>query len=226
MKLTEIFDDTMQQLEQLYDQIIDNADKAVIETIERKNPIKRGISTDLDFWLGQLKHVRKDRQPTDIPSQHHEYLNYLFNQKFGINARKETVFATTAESKTKEFGETYIIFPVEPYTIIQPTSSKIADPYVYFGRKPRELFVLTGYEQQYDQILNANDNKQGQLDKLYKQAFYKLIVEMDIYETTTSLVEVGNNISEIMIDCDQYYILHAQAYNSFVEYYHSKVQGQ
>jgi hypothetical protein len=65
------------------------------------------------------KSVRQDRRPTDTPIEYHDILNKHFKEKFGINARSQTVFCTANYSIATEYGHyCHIIFPINKYKVI------------------------------------------------------------------------------------------------------------
>lgn len=83
----------------------------------RKNYLKngkfllRGVSlNNIPRFIG--KQIRKDRTPRDSSNEYHKMMNDVFNKKFGIDLRSNSLFATVDFSTAEEYGTLVILFPV------------------------------------------------------------------------------------------------------------------
>jgi len=64
------------------------------------------------------KTIRSDRDPKDTPSWLHRKLDKMFNKKFGIKARSNSLFCTGSAGQAQGYGDIFVIFPKGPYKII------------------------------------------------------------------------------------------------------------
>lgn len=74
------------------------------------------------------KKQRKNRSPRDTPASTHELLDELFEKKFGIPLRSQSVFCIGSVNETEDYGDNvYLIIPVGNFEIYW--SSEIGDLY-------------------------------------------------------------------------------------------------
>lgn len=127
--------------------------------------------------------IRKDRQPTDTPEEIHDYVDNLFDEKFGIKARSSTLFCMANPTISKGYGTPYLIFPIGKYKLIW--SSDIED---FFGDVVEDMMMEDMYDN--DKIEDA----------------------IKTYEMTEKIpVDVSAN-TEIMLYCKEYYALKVSTY--------------
>lgn len=78
----------------------------------RNQFIFRGISMFTDTSNFIVRDVRPDRVPKDTNPLFHDLLNDYLEKTTGIKFRSSSLFVTADESLAREFGSTFIIFPV------------------------------------------------------------------------------------------------------------------
>lgn len=128
------------------------------------------------------KKVRKDRKPRDTPEDIHEWADNWFYENFGIRARSNTMFCTSEASKTKQYGELYIVFPIGNFEIIW--SHRLKDLYT-------EWMVTKGLEFWKDYFLTsfAKTYHKGNLQKAIKSG-NEIMLHCDEYYILRSISAV------------------------------------
>jgi hypothetical protein len=91
-----------------------------------KIPIYRGKEDDRMFFKAK---TRKDRIPKDMPRYLHEYLDILFEKKFGWRVRSSGAFCTIDFAQSLSYGTPYMFFPIGDFQFIH--SPQIRDLYVF-----------------------------------------------------------------------------------------------
>jgi len=128
-----------------------------------------------------IKTVRQDRKPLDFTLLRSEILDEWFNDKFGIRARSQCMFAggnriTTAE--LKHYGTPCVVFPIGAFKYVW--SPEVGDLYgkmnIPWGDKTSEQWT---------------EEARAWLDKQHYQ--------------TDGLAQAVKTNNEIMIKCDRYY---------------------
>lgn len=119
----------------------DNRDKKIIEYMEKCKPFLKDwkkCNTDLLLMSGRKKSenyfigtVRKNRRPKNTKKEIHDNLNKLFKEKFGVEARGNSLFCTSLYSDAGGYGDAYVIFPIGKYKIIW--SKDVGDLYIYLS---------------------------------------------------------------------------------------------
>jgi len=166
------------------------------------NFLYRGMKHSFTY---DIKQVRVDRKPKDIPLILHEMLDKEFKKQFGWNARSNSVFCTGNKTSTEEYGNAYVIFPCDNYKYI--SSEKVEDLYLHLLRWETTKSSL--YKNHFEKTIY---NKQSILDnyRLYYddymflpklELFFKDLVKTYTNRNLNRLILVGN---EILINCKQY----------------------
>lgn len=131
------------------------------------------------------KQVRKDRRPLDISQNRSDIIDDWFQDKFGIRARTQCVFAGGEKMRSdelKHYGTPCIIFPIGEIKYVW--SPNVEDIYGDMNLHSPGEGEIEG-----DEDLKARINKW--LDSKH----YK----------TTDLQELIQTGKEVMVECDSYY---------------------
>jgi len=83
-----------------------------------------GRNKTQDVFIGK---VRSNRKPSDTNEKIHEILDEIFYDQFGFNARSNVIFCTGSYSEAADYGNVYIIFPMNKYKFVY--SDTIRDLY-------------------------------------------------------------------------------------------------
>lgn len=179
--------------------LLNNAPVAVEQSIKRQRPLFRGadINNEQQFIISLLD-THLDRPPKDLPQFLHQTMDKAMQEKFGIKGRSQTVFGTGDFSQANTYGYPVMLFPISPYKIIYST---VFDPFYYY-EAPDELYDMIGFEP-------SSENNEQDL----KQAFYKLVTETDAYHCVDNITHLPDDVQEVMIDCEQYYIADVSLWN-------------
>lgn len=173
----------------------DNRDKKIIEYMEKCKPFLKDwkkCNTDLLLMSGRKKlenyfigTVRKNRRPMNTKKETHDTLNKLFKEKFGVEARGNSLFCTSLYSDAGSYGDAYVIFPIGKYKIIW--SWDVGDLYIHLSYSGKNF-------------------KRKDLEDVED---LKTVVET--YEMG-NLCGALNSGNEVMLMCDQYLALHTIAF--------------
>lgn len=68
-----------------------------------------------NYFIGK---VRKNRRPMNTKKEMHDKLDDLFNEKFGVKPRSNSLFCTAVYDVAGSYGDAFVIFPIEEYKII------------------------------------------------------------------------------------------------------------
>ena len=118
------------------------------------NLLFRGIKNETkEIFKGK---VLKNRKPKDSAQSLHDFYNKIFIKKFKILLRSQSLFCVQTPIMTVPYGQRYIIFPINNYTLYG--SNLIKDLYLY-------------NENIYDFHIMMDDFKNKSLDSL--SLFYK-----------------------------------------------------
>jgi hypothetical protein len=129
------------------------------------------------------KKVRKDRKPKDMPEETHKIIDNWFYKKFGVRSRSNAVFATFNEYNTYQYGDLFMIFPIDNYIVI--SSDKVKDLWLYFKRKE-------------NWILNPDDFNDK---KKYKEDMWSILNDLEYKKG------FPRHRNELMITCKEYYLV-------------------
>ena len=138
--------------------------------------------------------VRQDRKPRDTPLEIHDFIDNWFYKKFGIKARSNTIFCSTIELTTAEYGESYIVFPIGNYTTI--SSDAITDLYIEI----MDNIIKKNYPKlalNFKKTIKFFDGK----DSLYQE------IEKLLSGSNYKKNSIKNNTLEVMLHCKDYYLL-------------------
>ena len=140
-----------------------------------------------------MRAVRKDRNPQSTPSDIHEWIDDWFYKKFGVRARSNVVFGTFNKNDAENYGEPFMIFPIDKYMML--SSNKVEDLYLTLGK------YLRRYDRKFEMItyefrlragdINIDEVKTRIIDFLNKSNYKKNIL----------------NLNEQMVICKKYYMI-------------------
>lgn len=139
------------------------------------------------------KTVRKDRKPMDTLPMLHDAIDDWFEEEMGMKARSQTVFCygESGRKGAATYGDAAIIVPIGTFRYCW--SPKISD--LFDG-------IISKYMQRGRAVQPIYIGSDGKLDR------EKIFKEMDtLGYTTNKLDEAVTSISEIMIECDEYYVI-------------------
>ena len=92
----------------------------------------KASSTLVFLWSGRegkpdffQSKVRKDRTPRDTPTEIHNMVDDVFQEKFGVKPRSNSIFCLLDRTGSADYGDPYIILPIGKYKTIW--SPKIED---------------------------------------------------------------------------------------------------
>lgn len=150
-----------------------------------------GVNQHQQLWRGGDEGGKKKfdrieartgaRNPKDTPQNVHDYLNKWFKEKFGWSAR-DALFCSGRQGVASQYGDIKAIFPIGRFSYIW--SPDIQDMYSDLHLKHY------GYD-------DEDEFSWDMLDKRLDKTNWK----------TDGLDEALKGMSEIMINCDAYFIL-------------------
>lgn len=164
------------------------------------------------------KKVRKNRRPLNTKRVLHEYLDIVFEKKFGERLRSEGLFTTPSLSTAARYGSTYLIFPVGKYSIYW--SEKIADLFIFLNTSeitqkgmdfPTTEFDNRGNNDMippswFTQSICNGERNQECKDK-WKELYWKnMKIVADFYQKGNLKKALTHN-NEVIIMCDEYYFI-------------------
>lgn len=157
------------------------------------------------------KSVRTDRRPKDTSKKLHDYVDGWLNKQFNIKFRSQSVFVTGDVSKAVDFGLTYLVFPIGDYDycwshdfkdmtedIDNAIRFRVEKLFKSGDLSQRDFnYIKQDYGFLISGILNIDDGEDI-LDYVLNEAGYKMNSDL------LKAIRMGN---EIMISCDEYYML-------------------
>lgn len=151
------------------------------------------------------KDVRKNRKPSDMQEHRHQIIDKWFKQQFGVAARSEGLFVTTAKKQAARYGVPYYIFPIGQYSII--ASTEVRDLFDYIRR---------------GMIANGGHSKDGS----QKQAIYKTLEQAN-YQQYSSPQQIHSDQQghEATIITDSYYAVNASLEPHVVDYFFEQLEN-
>ncbi len=144
----------------------------------------RGIKNSVSFFKNS---VRIDRLPVSTDIELHLELDSEFNKRYGHKFRSNALFVTGDEKEALEYGNVYMIFPINEYKYI-------------WNDKIEDLFLFTD-------ILNGD--KPEYSDGISKEML------LSTYKSTNMIRAINSEV-EIMLACKKYYGLRAKIYNDII----------
>lgn len=169
----------------------------------------RGISSNESLITKRKR--RKNREPKDTPFLNHQYLDDIFNKKFGWKARSNGIFCTGNGMQALEYGELFVIFPIGKFDILW--SEAVDDLWGYLsGReidhlthKPKDTLLndwLEDFDERADQTKNEYlDTKIKEWEIIRTKYTKQLLKYYSSKEFDRALLS-GN---EIMLNCSSFY---------------------
>ena len=152
---------------------------------------------------------RKDRKPRDTPSEIHNFLDKVFDEKFGVKARSEGVFCTPNFGDAQAYGSVYYVFPVGSFKLIY--NPKVTDLY----QKLRDDHVLL-----WDK--NADRPTMNRImDPKERDAKIKKIIS-GYKISTNNAKDALSNGGEVMLFCKEYFLVGEK----FVSNYYTEIFAQ
>jgi len=150
-------------------------------------------STDQFLYSGRKKkgtnffkeEVRKDRLPTKTSLVFHNKLDDMFQKKFGIKLRSNSLFVTKFAMSMFNYGKPFIVFPIGNYKLYSNTE--------FNDLVPCDFWEKNKYE------LENDEDLQDKVVDAFKQIKLKEVS--------------GLQKQEIMLVCDSYYALYTNEVN-------------
>jgi hypothetical protein len=168
---------------------------------QSKRMFFRGTESTQDFLK---KFVRGGRFPKDTPKEIHYVIDEAFKKKFGWKARSEGVFATQYLDDAYQYGEPFMIFPIDNFKYVW--SNEYTDLYgkldtMAWPNNIQNLFYRNearGWQFLYTKLGLGEDFQDD----------CKEIVARRIVSTYTNKDLNDSRRSEISFKCNEYYLLH------------------
>lgn len=173
-----------------------------LKEIGDKLPLYRGTTKKI-YGLTKLK-VRKNRIPKDTSEEIHTILNDSFKFLSGIYYRSEAIFVTGSRRIAYDYGNLYMIFPIGKFNYAW--SSLVEDAFSWFAEGENSEVVTNG-------IIKYDPND---LQKYYDDLYDFILSGKAEYKFDTGLQQAAASGREIMIKCDEYYLVPAST--DFTEY--------
>jgi hypothetical protein len=152
----------------------------------------RGIKRSLKTGNLPIEKVipRKDRMPSDVPQEVHNYVDDKLNDMFGWKPRSAGVFVSSSFLTASNFGMPMIFFPIGKYRyVFMPgvedwlPALENAGVVSYVGKWRIETTITRG-------------ERERRIDKLLKQ-----------YISNKQLKKAIINQDEMIFDCKAYYLI-------------------
>jgi len=151
--------------------------------------IKRALKTGSDTAVEKFK-PRKDRWPSDVPQDIHEYVDKDFKDKFGWKPRSEGVFTSASYMTAANFGIPMFFFPIGKYRYIW--AKGIGD---FIGALDRAGVIhYSGGKWRTDKSWDK-ETREDRIDDI-----------LDGY-TNKNLEKAITNNEEIIFNCKAYYLI-------------------
>jgi hypothetical protein len=159
--------------------------------------------------------MRTNRPSLDTNDMIHDDLNKAFQKKFGYPARASSMFVTGSMYMALEYGKIYAVFPIGNYKYLW--SHEIDDLYNYFNKivnisKRLKLLVnpmiayyeaklMMKYRMDRDTVTDSDIKHQA-------EAQYDAYIEDTVGKyTNKGLVNAYKSGNEIMLHCNEYYLV-------------------
>ncbi len=158
-----------------------------------KNLMWRGIGIGVTLPPFSKHPCPRGRKPRDTNLDVHHVAGAWFVETFGVNYREDAMFATGSARQARSYGNMFAAFPVGDFRFCW--SPMIAD------------FTFDISDSIVDAITADDDVDEMIVDEI-NHAMYQ----------TTDLRRAINSGHEIMIHCDEYYLLDAQYADQVMEF--------
>lgn len=160
------------------------------------------------------------RQPRDSSIMLHNVMNSYMIDKFKYPYRSKGVFCSGSKHETVSYGRAFLMFPVGAFKYVN--STQITDAYVDFEGSPGSrpaLFdrIMTDMSEEFSEMLYAQDefssvSEFGRMvaDETPPDLWFKLVdmwLRKEHPYSDTNLKKAIKSRREIMIKCDEYYLV-------------------
>ena len=151
----------------------------------------RGSKTESkEKTLHKVK-TRKDRAPRDMNGNTHVLIDNYFEKKYGIRYRSASVFTTGSKENAEDYGSAYAVFPIGEFSFIW--SPNVVD--LYSNLKAAQTFKK----------FFSNPFKASKPIVITQEVINSYL---DTAKYTNDNLGVAiRKGNEIMISCDEYYII-------------------
>ena len=193
--------------------------------------------------------TNKKRKPRDSPHKLHNISDSFFLHKFDVCYRSESIFTTINIADASEYSLSlnfsgkvdyslagvYVVFPINNYKLCY--SKKIKDLFKSFNNTYINIaidsIILQLSTEKIDKLISNDNGKKEYIHQLinYLKQFnttnrdslyhYAVIYLLEQAEYQESLSYDDSVKSEIMVSCDEYYLLDMEYYNNHRHLLHS-----
>jgi hypothetical protein len=132
---------------------------------------------------------RKDRWPSDVPQEIHEYVDNELKQMFGWKPRSQGTFTSASFMTAAEFGIPSIFFPIGKYRYIW--APNIGD---FIGALDGEEVISHVGKWRIETTISSEE-RENRIDGILKKY------------TDKNLPKAVMNRAEIIFDCKSYYLI-------------------
>ncbi|MFW6130062.1 MAG: hypothetical protein ACOC56_02685 [Atribacterota bacterium] len=161
------------------------------------------------FYRGAAKAIktfevlkpRKDRRPLNTPKELHDFLDMLFNSKFGWKVRSEGVFIMKSKSNVMFYGHSFLFFPIGNYKYVW--SPYITDILYPLDTYMNNLFKLSVCDYKY-----LKNNQITELKDHIKNEILPKYINKD-------LQNAGDKY-EIAFKCDSYVLVNTEFFENYM----------
>lgn len=179
---------------------------------ESKHALFRGSDSAVYSFFLKKKKVRKRRRPMDSPTALHRKVNKAMKE-LGFEARRNnSIFTIKSPGAASGYGDIYCVFPIGEYNYTY--SNSIEDFYNYF-RSENILNILT--DKSIDTFMSLKDEYIIDIIESSDINYQALVKFIKKNYSNTKLNSAKRN-TEIMINCESYYLLAAPIYASEYDY--------
>lgn len=185
---------------------------------------------DLDPYGIHKRKTRIDRDPKDTNKFIHDDVNDIFEKKFNIRLRSDSVFATKHLGSTEGYGSSYIFFPIGDFKFFY--SKYYADLYSEISNEPWYIYAISNdiraaleHEYQEDPLyrkdFDTDREYQDYLEKMKKRMKLEYKEFLDNVEKTYQQGETFSDIvtEEVMFVCDSYYLVELEYLKDMIDWF-------
>ncbi len=162
-----------------------------------KSLLLRGVDRSRQPQFMQIRSVRKNRKPRMVSQSLHDKMSKYSKEYFGWDIRTEGLFTTKDVDDTDNWGYPVIIFPIGNFKYV-------------WSNNVIELY------KRYDSWYMYDYPDQSQMFDVYIKP------EIQYYSTTglnKYLKLPKTHVSECIINCDKYYSINYEWYQTLLKYY-------
>lgn len=160
----------------------------------------------------ELRRVRKDRKPKDMPVKIHNMLDKFFQEHFGWKARSEGLFCWSSykfkyilkDLIDNEDIATKLVFPIGKFDYLW--NPEVDDLYVIFDENAEEMFSKSidyvdseELENLFNKLKETDNPLSGYQDSRFSKSLdssCEIIINCDNYYTVRLTTEVVNTLKE------------------------------